>query len=60
MADTGTGTTFTKAARRKSAPVRRVPISLDARQKYEAAVRERDEREKLYGQHLAPEDKGKR
>ncbi|MGD9739519.1 MAG: hypothetical protein AB7U48_08985 [Bauldia sp.] len=58
MADDGK--TFKKAPPRKAAKGRKVAISAEAREKYEAEIRLRDEREKKYGQFLAPEDKKRR
>jgi hypothetical protein len=40
--------------------VKRVAVSAEAKQKYEQAVREQDERERTYRQHLHEENKGKR
>ncbi|MCB1500316.1 MAG: hypothetical protein KDK07_11105 [Bauldia sp.] len=45
---------------RKSATVRRVTLSDDAKKKYEELVRTRDEREQAYGRHLGDEWKTKR
>ena len=45
---------------RKSASVRRVTLSDEAKKKYEELVRTRDEREQAYGRHLAEERKTKR
>jgi hypothetical protein len=45
---------------RKSATVRRVTVSEDAKKKYEDLVRARDEREQVYGRHLGDEWKTKR
>jgi hypothetical protein len=47
-------------APRKSASVKRVTLSDDAKKKYEDLVRARDEREQAYGRHLAEERKTKR
>ena len=46
--------------RRKKAPVKRVTLSAEAREKYEQELRERELREKTYGQHLHEQNKGKR
>ncbi len=46
--------------RRKAAPVRRVAISPEARQAYEDAIRERDQRDRDRSQHLPDEHKRKR
>ena len=43
--------------RKKTAPVKHIGISADARKAYEDLVRGRDEREKAYGRHLAATDK---
>ncbi|WP_018181345.1 hypothetical protein [Kaistia granuli] len=50
---------FKKAARKKSAPVKKVALSAEARQAYEELVRSRDERDRAYGQFLPAENKGK-
>ena len=47
-------------APRKSAGVRHVTLSDEAKKKYEDLVRVRDEREKEYGRFLAEERKAKR
>lgn len=47
-------------ASRKSASVRHVTLSDDAKKKYEDIVKTRDEREQAYGRHLAEERKAKR
>ena len=47
-------------APRKSASVKRVTLSDEAKKKYEDLVRTRDEREQAYGRHLAEERKAKR
>jgi len=47
-------------SRTKVKPARHIGVSEEAKKAYEAIVRERDEREKAYGRHLADSDKGKR
>lgn len=57
----GTNGRYKKAkAQRKSGTVKRVPLSEEARKKYEELVRSRDEREASYGRHLAEERKTRR
>ena len=46
--------------RRKSAPVKRVTVSVDARKAYEDAIRQRDERERDHTRFLPDDRKGKR
>lgn len=46
-------------SRKKAAPVRHIGLSADAKKAYEDIVRERDEREKTYGRHLAASGNGK-
>ncbi len=41
--------------RKKPAAVKRVAVSTEARAAYEALVRERDERDRTYAKHLAPD-----
>ena len=41
----------------KLKPARHIGVSADAKKAYEDLVRERDEREKTYGRHLASTDK---
>jgi hypothetical protein len=41
----------------KLKPARSIGVSADAKKAYEDLVRERDEREKTYGRHLAATDK---
>jgi len=48
------------SSRKKAAPVRHIGLSTDAKKAYEEIVRERDEREKTYGRHLAASGTGKR
>ena len=58
---TDTNGRFKRATpRKKTASVKRVTLSDDAKKKYEELVRVRDEREQTYGQHLAEERKTKR
>ena len=45
---------------RKSASVKHVTLSDDAKKKYEDLVRSRDEKEAAYGRHLAEEQKTRR
>lgn len=47
-------------ASRKTASVRHVTLSDEAKKKYEELVRTRDEREQAYGRHLAEERKARR
>jgi hypothetical protein len=47
-------------AQRKSASVKRVTLSDEAKKKYEELVKARDEQERSYGRHLAEERKTKR
>lgn len=47
-------------SRKKTAPVRHIGLSAEAKKAYEDLVRERDQREQAYGRHLAASDKGKR
>ena len=54
------GKTFRKAPPRRTPKGRTVAVSAEAREKYEAEIRLRDEREKKYGQFLAPGDKRRR
>jgi hypothetical protein len=46
--------------RRKSAPVKRVTVSVEARKAYENAIRERDERDRDHTRFLPDDRKGKR
>lgn len=58
---TDTNERFKRAKpQRKSASVRRVTLSDEAKKKYEELVRSRDEREQTYGRHLAEERKARR
>jgi hypothetical protein len=41
--------------RKKPATVKRIPISAEAREAYEALVKGRDERDRTYAKHLAPD-----
>jgi hypothetical protein len=41
--------------RRKSARVKHISVSAEAKQAYEAAVKERDTRDSTYVKHLAPD-----
>ena len=43
--------------RKKAAPVKHVVVSDEAKKAYETIVRERDEWEREYGQHLTDERK---
>jgi hypothetical protein len=43
--------------RRKKAPGKRVTMSDEAKRAYEDTMRQRDERERTYGRHLAESDK---
>lgn len=45
--------------RRKKAPVKRVVLSPEAQQSYEALVREKDERDRTYSRHLVDPGKTK-
>jgi hypothetical protein len=45
---------------RKTAAVKHVTLSDDAKKRYEELVRARDEQERSYGRHLAEERKAKR
>ena len=56
----GTGETYKPKERRKKAPVKRVTVSTETKAQYEKVLRERDERERSYGQHLHEDNKGKR
>jgi hypothetical protein len=47
-------------SRTKVKPARHIGVSDEAKKAYEEIVRQRDEREKAYGRHLADSDKGKR
>jgi hypothetical protein len=47
-------------SRSKTKPARHIGVSAEAKKAYEDIVRERDEREKAYGRHLAAADKGKK
>jgi hypothetical protein len=49
---------FKKAPRRKSEPVKRVPLSDDAKAQYEQLAREREQQQRRYNAHL-PADKAK-
>ncbi|MDX6805396.1 hypothetical protein [Terrihabitans rhizophilus] len=42
---------------RKKEPVKRVTLSPEARKAYEEMIREREERERLYGTHLDRQDR---
>lgn len=56
-----TASTFKPAKdRRKSAPVKRVTMSAEARKAYEDAIRQRDERERDHTRFLPDDRKGKR
>lgn len=46
--------------RRKSAPVRRVTVSAEARKAYEDTIRQREERERDHTRFLPDDRKGKR
>ena len=46
--------------RRKSAPVKRVTMSAEARKAYEEEIRQRDERERDHTRFLPEDRKGKR
>ena len=49
---------YRKAApRKKTAPVRRVVLSPDARRAYEKLAEEREANEREYGRHLATDNK---
>jgi len=41
--------------RKKAARVKHITVSAEAKQAYEAAVKERDTRDKTYVKHLAPD-----
>ncbi len=41
--------------RKKPAVVKRISVSDEAKAAYEAMVKERDERERTYAKHLAPD-----
>jgi hypothetical protein len=45
---------------RKTGSVKHVTLSDDAKKKYEDLVRTRDEKEAVYGRHLAEEQKTRR
>jgi hypothetical protein len=45
---------------RKKAPVKRVELSPDAKEAYEALAKERDNRELTYGRHLNLSDNKRR
>jgi len=49
---------FRKAPRRKSEPVKRVPLSDDAKAQYEQLARERERQQRRYDAHL-PLDRAK-
>src|SRR4051794_12368664 len=53
------GDKFKKAPRRKSEPVKRVPLSEDAKAQYEQLAREREQQQRRYDAHL-PADKPSR
>jgi hypothetical protein len=46
--------------RRKSAPVKRVTVSAEARKTYEDTIRQREEREREHTRFLPDDRKGKR
>ena len=46
--------------RRKSAPVKRLTMSVEARRAYEDTIRQRDERERDHTRFLPDDRKGKR
>ena len=46
---------FKRAPKRKSAPVRSIRMTPEARRALEESMRERDEREKSYTRHLPPD-----
>jgi hypothetical protein len=48
---------FTKQPRRKKEPVKRVPLSAEARQAYEDQIKARTEREESYLRHLPSRDR---
>jgi hypothetical protein len=50
---------FKKAPRKKSAPVKTVALSAEARKAYEEMMRSRDERDRSYAQFLPSDVKGK-
>ena len=50
------GKQFTKQPRRKSDKGRRVPLSAEARQAYEAEIKARTKREETYLRHLPPRE----
>jgi hypothetical protein len=43
--------------RKKTAPVKRVTLSPEAAKAYEKLLKERDDRDRDYGRHLAAENK---
>jgi hypothetical protein len=56
-----TASTFKPAKdRRKSAPVKRLTMSVEARRAYEDTIRQRDERERDHTRFLPDDRKGKR
>lgn len=48
---------YQKQKPRKSAPVKRVPLSDDAKRAYEEMILKRDERDKEYARHLSQDNK---
>lgn len=48
---------YLKQKPRKSAPVKRVALSEEAKRAYEELVQKRDERDRDYGSHLSSDNK---
>ena len=54
-----TKTHFRRRPSKKAAPVKRVALSLEEQQAYEAQAQERDKRENDYGRHLPRDTKAR-
>ena len=52
-------TNASPSRRKKTAPVKRVVLSADAAKAYEKLVKDRDDRQRDYGRHLAADNKPK-
>jgi hypothetical protein len=52
---TDTSDRFKPKDRRKASRVKHISVSAEAKKAYEAVVEERDERERTYAKHLAPD-----
>jgi hypothetical protein len=54
----GSNERFKRAStRKKAAPVKRIAVSADAQRNYEELMRERDERQRVYGRFLGTDNK---